>query len=116
MSPLIKTLNQGVAAAAVITPWQGEVYEILPFDARIFIALLADTADIFNATVVSGSDVLLMNSQIDNLALAVPITFPDDYSLEDLAASGERLTCQLTNLTGAGADVRTALKIDPILF
>ena len=112
--PLIKTLDQGVAAAAVITPWAGEIYEILSFDAQIFVALLADTADIFNATVASGSDILMLNSQIDQLALAVPITFPDDYSLEDLAANQERLSCQLTNLTGAVADVRTALKINPI--
>ena len=116
MSPLIKTIDIDVAAAAVITPWQGEVYEILPFDARIFVALLSDAADTWNATVVSGSDVLLMNSQIDTLAIATPVTFPDDYSLEDLAANGERLTCQLTNLTGGIATVRTALKIDPILF
>jgi hypothetical protein len=116
MSPLIKTIDIDVPAAAVITPWQGEVYEILPFDARIFVALLADTGDTFNATVVSGSDVLFMNSQVDEVAIAVPVTFPDDYSLEDLAALGERLTCQLTNLTGAVATVRTALKIDPVIF
>jgi hypothetical protein len=114
VSPLIKTINQGVAANAVITPWQGEVYEILPFDAQVFIALLADTGDVWNATVASGSDILLMNSRIDEVALAVPITFPDDYSLSDLAAATERMTCQLTNLTGAVADVRTALKIDPV--
>lgn len=114
MSPLIKTLNIDVADGGVITPWQGEVYEILPFDANVFVALLADTGDIFNATIASGSDILLMNSRIDEVALAVPITFPDDYSLSDLAGQGERMTCQLTNLTGAVATVRTALKIDPV--
>lgn len=116
MTPLIKTHDIDVADGAVITPWQGEVYEILPFDAKIFVALLADTGDLFNATVVSGSDVLLMNSPIDEVALAVPIAFPDDYSLDDVAANGERLTCQLTNLSGAVADVRTCLKINPLIF
>lgn len=114
MCPLIKTLDQGVADNAVITPWQGNQYEILPFDAEIFVALLADTADVWNAAVFSGSDVLLQNSRIDNLALATPITFPDDYSLSDIAAFNERLGCQLTNVTGAVADVRTAVKIDPL--
>ena len=111
--PLIKTINQAVADNAVITPWQGSQYEFLPFNALIEAALLADTADVFNASVFSGSDVLLENSQIDNLALAVPITYPDDYSLEDDALAGERLGCQITNLTGAVADVRTALRISP---
>ena len=115
MTPLIKTHDIDVADGAVITPWQGEVYEILPFDAQVFVALLADTGDLFNATVASGSDILLMNSPIDEVALAVPITFPDDYSLSDLAGQGERLTCQLTNLSGAVADVRTSLKLDPVI-
>jgi hypothetical protein len=112
--PLIKTINQGVAANAIITPWAGNQYEILPFDAEVFVALLADAGDVWNASVFSGSDVLLVNSQIDQLAIATPITFPDDYSLSDLAAATERMGCQLTNLTGAVADVRTALKIDPL--
>ena len=112
--PLVKTHAIDVAAAAIITPWAGSQYEILPFDARIWVALLADTGDLFNASVFSGSDVLMQNSPIDELALANPVLFPDHYSLEDLAAQQERLGCQLTNLTGAVADVRTALKIDPV--
>lgn len=113
MTPLIKTIDQAVADNAVVTPWQGSQYEFLPFDALIEVALLADAGDTWNASVFSGSDVLLQNSQIDNLALATPITYPDDYSLEDDALAGERLGCQLTNLTGAVADVRTAVRIAP---
>jgi hypothetical protein len=80
----------------------------------IEVALLADTGDTWLASVFSGSDVLMQASQIDALALAVPITYPDDYSLTDAAAAGERLGCQLTNNTGAVADVRTAVKITPL--
>lgn len=114
--PLIKTIDQAVADNAVISPWQGNQYEILPFDAQIFVALLADAADVWNGFVASGSDILMQNAQIDQLAIATPITFPDDYALSDTAAVTERLGCQLTNLTGAVADVRTACKIDPIVF
>jgi hypothetical protein len=112
--PLIKTINQAVAAAVTITPWQGNQYEFLPFDAMIEVALLADTGDVFLGSVFSGSDVLMQGAQLDNLALAVPITYPDDYSLSDVAAAGERLGCQLTNNTGGVADVRTACKITPL--
>ena len=111
--PLIKTIDQAVAAAAVIFPWQGNQYEFLPFDAEIEVALLADTGDTFTADVFSGSDVLLQSSQIDNLALAVPITYPDDYSLDDAALAGERLGCSLNNGTGGVADVRAAVRITP---
>ena len=112
--PLIKTIDQAVADGATITPWAGSQYEFLPFNALIEVALLADTADVFLASVFSGSDVLLQSSQIDNLALAVPLTYPEDYSLSDVAAAGERLGCQLTNNTGGVADVRTAAKITPL--
>ena len=114
--PLIKTIDQAVPANAVITPWQGNQYEILTFDAEIFVAILADAGDVFNAFVASGSDILMQNSQVDQLAIATPITFPDDYALSDLAANTERLGCQLTNLTGAVADIRTSVKINPVVL
>jgi len=111
--PMIKTIAQGVADGATIFPWQGNQYEYLPFDAQIFVALLADTGDVWLASVYSGSDVLLQSSQIDEVALAVPITFPDHYSLQDVAAAGERLGCSLVNNTGGVADVRTQVIINP---
>lgn len=112
--PLIKTIDQGVAAAATLNPWQGNQYEYLPFDALVEIAILADAGDTWLASVFSGSDVLMQNSQVDTLAIATPITYPDDYSLSDVAAATERLGCTLTNNTGAVADVRTAVRITPM--
>jgi len=112
--PLIKTLDQAVAAAATIFPWQGNQYEFLPFDALIEVAILADAGDTFDASVFSGSDVLLQNSPVDALALATPITFPDDYNLSDVAGQGERLGCVLANTSGGVADIRTSVKITPL--
>jgi len=112
--PLIKTLDQGIAAGATINPWQGNQYEFLPFDAQIEVALLADAGDTWLASVFSGSDVLLQNSQIDELPLTTPITFPDDYSLSDVAAGGERLGCTINNASAGLADVRTAVRIIPL--
>lgn len=112
--PLIKTLDQGVADGATINPLQGNQYEYLPFDALVQFAILADAGDTWLGTVFSGSDVLMQNSIVDALALANPIIYPDHYNLEDVAAAGERLGIQLTNNTGAVADVRTAVRIIPL--
>jgi hypothetical protein len=112
--PLIKTIAQAQAAGATIFPWQGNQYEVLPFDAMVEIALLADTGDNWLASCFSGTDVLLQASQIDALAIADPILYPDHYSLSDVAAVQERLGCSLTNNTGGIADVRTAVKITPL--
>lgn len=112
--PTIKTIDQGVAAGATISPWQGNQYEYLPFDALVEVALKADAGDTWLASVFSGSDVLLQNAQIDTLAIATPIQYPEDFDVQDVAAQGERLGCQLTNNTGAVADVRTVARITPL--
>lgn len=111
--PLIKTNTTGMAVGDVVNPWQGNQYEFLPFDAMIEVALLADAGDTMNASVYSGSDVLLQNSEIDAMAVTTPITYPDDYSLEDDALAGERLGCEITNLGIAAGVVRTAVRISP---
>ena len=112
--PLIKTYAAGEADGATIFPWQGNQYEVLPFDAMVEIAILADAGDTWLGSVFSGTDVLMQSTQVDTLAVANPILYPDHYSLSDVAAERERLGCALTNNTGGVADVRTAVKITPL--
>lgn len=111
--PMIKT-SDSVNAAATLSPWVGSQYEYLPWNAAIAVALLGDAASTFQASVYSGSDVLLQNSPIDVLAVATPIVYPDHFTLTDIAAAGERISAQITNGGGAAAVVRTQVRIDPI--
>ena len=112
--PLIKTMHTGIADALTIFPWQGNQYEILPFDALVEVAMTADTGDSWVASVFSGSDVLMQAAQLDILATATPMTYPDYFTLSDVAAARERIGCSLTNTTGGVADARTAAKITPL--
>ncbi|MEJ2218866.1 MAG: hypothetical protein P8099_19960 [Gemmatimonadota bacterium] len=112
--PTIRKRGTDVADGAVVYPLQGSQYEYLPFNARIDIALMADTGDTFLANVFSGSDVLMENAQIDNLATASPIVYPDHFTLTDVAMAGERLGIALTNNTGAVADYRVVVMITPL--
>lgn len=112
--PLIKTRSIDTADAATIFPWQGNQYEILPFDALVEIATLADAGDTWLGNIFSGSDVLMQAATLDQLAVATPISYPDHFTLSDVAAQRERLGCALTNNTGAVADVRTMVKITPL--
>ena len=108
--PLIKRRTD-IAANAQAFPLQGSQYEFLPFDALVEFALLADTGDNIDASAFSGSDVLLENSRIDELALATPITYPDDYSLTDVAAAGERIGVAYREAGAIAVTVRTSVKI-----
>jgi len=63
--------------------------------------------------VYSGQDVLAENME-PSAQNRVPV-FPDDFSLDDVAAGGERIKVRVRNTNGAAA--RTlffALKITPI--
>ena len=114
MSPLIRTRHTGIADTLTIYPWQGNQYEILPFDALIEVAIVADAGDSWLGSVYSGSDVLMQGADVDILATAEPIVYPDYFLLSDVAAFRERISAALTNITGGVADARTACKITPL--
>lgn len=112
--PIIQKRGTDVADGATVYPLQGSQYEYLPFNAMVEFAILADAGDTFLASVFSGSDVLMQNSQVDNLATATPIVYPDNFTLSDVAMAGERLGVELTNNTGAVADYRIVVRITPL--
>jgi len=111
--PTIKTTTT-LAANASANPLQGSQYEYLPFDAQVAFAILADAGDTINASVFSGSDLLLQNSQVDTLAVATPIQFPENFDIVDVAAAGERLGVTVTDASGAGGTVRCVVRITPV--
>lgn len=110
--PIINVRNT-LAANGLAFPLQGNQYEFLPFDAFVEFAILGDAAAVVNASVFSGSDVLMQNAQIDVLAVANPIVYPDHYNLSDVAAAGERLGVTLQEAAGATPIVRTSVRITP---
>lgn len=110
--PLIK-INTTMTANGTAFPLQGNQYEFLPFDAYVEFAILGDAAAVVQASVFSGSDVLMQNTLIDDLAVANPIIYPDHFTLADVAAAGERLGVTLVETAGATPVVRTAVRITP---
>ena len=111
--PLIKQTTV-LAANATANPLQGSQYEYLPFDALVEFAILAIAPSVATASVFSGSDVLQQRTEVDGLALASPIIYPDHYNLQDVAAAGERLGVELQDISGLGTTVRTAVRITPL--
>lgn len=112
--PSIVVTSTDVAVGSTTNPLQGSQYEYLPFDAFVQFAIYADTGDTFVVSVFSGTDVLMQNAPMPNLAVATPILFPDHYYLEDAAGAGERLGIQAVNNTGVVATFRTIARITPL--
>jgi hypothetical protein len=111
--PLMSALFTGVAAASVTSAFAAQQYERVPWNAAVWIAAYADTGDTFDMNVFSGSDVLVQNGRMPILATAVPIIFPDHYSIQDVAARGEKIGLYATNQTGAVADFRANAILKP---
>jgi len=80
----------------------GSQFEFMPFDGQVNFYLVGDTnaADL-RLDVYSGQDTLMENGQVSAQA-RIPIR-PDDLTLTDIAATGERLKVRVRNTSAAGA-------------
>lgn len=109
------TINGSVSIAAGAentNVLSGSIYEYVPFDALVEIALVDGAAGELRCGVTSGSDVLLEQGQVSN-ANRFPI-YPDDFQLSDYAAAGDRLVIRARN-TGAGANtLRYSVRMTPV--
>lgn len=99
------------ANAKVDNVLTGKVYEFLAFDAVVEFGLTASAVGL-NATVISGSDVLQDDQEI-NAQNRLPI-YPDDFVLNDVAAAGERLVVSLRNTTAAAITGFSVVKLTPL--
>lgn len=112
--PLIQGSVSVAASSVNDNVFTGSQFEFLPYDAALDFGLVGDTnaADL-RLDVYSGQDTLSEN-MIPSAQNRIPI-FPDDFSLSDVAAGGERIKVRVRN-TNAGA-ARTlffALRITPV--
>lgn len=92
----------------------GSQFEFLPYDAELEFAVNGDAnaADL-RVDIYSGQDVLLENAE-PSAQNRMPV-YPDDFSLTDVAAAGERIKIRVRNLSAAAA--RTlffSVRVNPI--
>lgn len=113
--PTIK-VTSSLGANASVNPLTGSQYEYLPFAALIQAAIMADTAGEVEATMFSGSDVILQNAPLDVKAVTSPVTYPEDYQIQDTALAGERLGLTIRETGGNVGPtlVRTVVRITPL--
>lgn len=110
--PLIKKTLAAAAAADTYYPLQGSQYEYLPFNALVEFAIIqSGSTDANLATVFSGSDVLQESSPID--VQSTPATYPENFTLQDVAAAGERLGVTV-NKVGTNDSVTVSVRITPL--
>lgn len=90
----------------------GSQYEFLPYDAGLEFAVVGDVnaADL-RIDVYSGQDVLMENSEPSALN-RMPV-YPDDFSLTDVAAAGDRIKIRARNTAAASRTVFYSVRVNP---
>lgn len=103
--------ERSVAAGATVDLFDNSIYRYLPWNAAVSIGINQSlTGGV--ATVLSGSDTLLQESQLP-IATAYP-KVPDEMYLQDVAGQGELLTAKVRNTSGGAITFRMVAQITPI--
>jgi len=110
--PIINVKNTMTTGTSA-TPLSGSQYEYLPFNALVEIGVTSDVNAVL-ATVSSGSDILQEEGPVTKGTLDVFPKYPDEYTLQDVAAAGDRLKVLLRNTNAGTANVLTSVRITPI--
>lgn len=114
--PVIQDEVSVGASSSVANVITGSIYEYLPFNARIEIAVVQQTGNIgdIRVTVNSGPDTLMEEGAIGALSATAMVKYPDDFYLMDDAAAGDRLIIKLRNTTAGAIVVTYSVRITPI--
>lgn len=112
--PLIQDSVSVAAASVNDNVLQGSQFEFMPYNGVIEFGLVGDAnASDLVVDVYTGQDVLTENMQ-PSAQNRTPI-YPEDFTLTDVAAAGERIKVRVRNTNGAAA--RTlfyTLRINPL--
>jgi len=108
--PSIQVSNSIAANGINDNVLAGNQYEFLPFNALLEFGIVAAATGLV-CDVYSGSDTLIEAGDVSS-ANRSPI-YPDDFSLTDVAAAGERIKVRIRNTTGAAIIAKTTVRITP---
>ena len=111
--PTISTRNSVLTLVTVDNVLTGSQFEFLPYDAFLEFGLTSEgVVGDFIVDVFSGQDVLLEQAEVSILDRQ-PI-YPDDFSLNDVAAGGERIKIRIRNSSAGTLNFFTTLRITPL--
>lgn len=89
----------------------GSQFEYLPFSAAVSMGFNGSATGLL-LDIYSGSDIIC-ESFAPSVQNRFPI-FPDDFTLRDVAAAGDRLKIRCRNTTGAALTLFYSVQIDPL--
>jgi len=110
----VMQIRTTMSANGTATPFAGQQYEYLPWDAYVEIAIQASAVNQVVATVFSGGDILMEEGPVQQGTSGVLPKYPDDFYLTDEALAGDRLSVRLREIASATPVVMTVARLTPI--
>lgn len=109
--PMIQVTGSVAANSVNDNVLTGSQFEYLPYNASVEFGLVGSATGL-QADAYSGSDVLCESMAISTQN-RFPV-FPDDFTLTDVAAGGERLKVRVRNTTAGALTYFVGVRITPI--
>ena len=109
--PVIQNSISVAANATNENVLAGSQFEYLPMNALIEFGLTGSGLGL-QVDVYSGSDVLAESMALPGVN-RIPV-YPDDFTLNDVAAAGERLKVRVRNTTGGAITAFWSIRITPV--
>lgn len=109
--PLIqKSISIG-ASASNANILSGEFFEFVPWNALIEVGVNQSAAGLL-IDFISGSDVVAKD--MVPLIKATSPVYPDEFTLQDIAAAGQRLVLAVRNTTAGALTLLYTVRISPV--
>lgn len=109
--PIIQKSLAAAASTSYANVLSGEFFEFLPYNALIEVGLNQSATGLI-CDFISGVDVIAKD-YIPLIKATAPV-YPDDFSLQDIAAAGERLVLSVRNSTGGALTLLYTIRISPV--
>ena len=109
--PLIQKNRSVLASESIANLLSGEFFEFLPYNALIEVGLNQSATGLV-IDFISGKDVVAKD--LTPLIKATAPVYPDEFSLQDIGAAGERLTLAVRNTTAGALTLLYTIRISPV--
>lgn len=111
--PVANIPTVAVAAGATSNLMRDQLFEQLPYDAQIEVAIVAEATGLL-VSVQSGTDVLQEDGPPIIVAANGMPRYPDDFFLTDVASAGEKISIKARNPTAGAINARAVVRITPL--
>lgn len=109
--PLIQKSVSVGASTSIANQLSGEFFEFLPYNALIEVGMNQSATGLL-VDFISGTDVVAKD-YVPLIKATSPI-YPDEFTLQDIAAAGERLILAIRNTTAGALTLLYTVRISPV--